>query len=161
MKRIDEEIVRSDREGTKLSLAMVDMDLFKTINDIYGHLCGDEVLCRVAEVFSKNIRPYDIIGRFAGDEFLFCFPSTELSKAVEIAERLRKNLENTEIEYEGSRIKVTASFGVAEYRPNSGMNADRLFSRADDQMYLAKRMRNCVCHEETKPSDCQRMNESQ
>ena len=161
MKRIDEEIVRSDREGTKLSLAMVDMDLFKTINDIYGHLCGDEVLCRVAEVFSKNIRPYDIIGRFAGDEFLFCFPSTELSRAVEIAERLRKNLEKTEIEYEGSRIKVTASFGVAEYRPNSGMNADRLFSRADDQMYLAKRMRNCVCHEETKPSDCQRMNESQ
>lgn len=151
MKRIEEEIVRCNRTGTALTLAMVDMDLFKTINDIYGHLCGDEVLCRTAEIFSNNIRPYDILGRFAGDEFLFCFPATGLTDAVEIADRLRKNLEDTEIEYKGSKIKATASFGLAEYIPNSGMNVDRLFSRADDQMYLAKRIRNCVCYEQAQP----------
>ena len=157
MKRIEEEMVRSAREGKPLSLAMVDMDLFKTINDIYGHLCGDEVLCRVAEVFSNNIRPYDILGRFAGDEFLFCFPSTALAEAVEISERLRKSLEATQIEYNGSKIRVTASFGLAEYSPGSGMNIDRLFSMADDQMYLAKRIRNCVHYEDIKPFDVQSM----
>lgn len=155
MRRIEEEIVRCDREGTTLTLAMVDMDLFKTINDIYGHLCGDEVLCRVAKVFEENIRPYDILGRFAGDEFLLCFPGTGLEETIEIVERLRKSLEETEIDYEGSKIRVTASFGLAEYRPNSGMNVDRLFSRADDQMYLAKRRRNCVCCEGIKSFNVQ------
>ena len=151
MKRIEEEIVRSNRSDTPLTLAMVDMDLFKKINDIYGHLCGDEVLCRVAEVFAENIRPYDILGRFAGDEFLFCFPETGLAEGIVIAERLRKSLENTEIEYKGSKIHATASFGLAEYHPKSDMNVDRLFSRADDQMYLAKRIRNWVCYEEKVP----------
>ncbi len=81
---------------------MVDMDLFKTIN-IYGHLCGDEVLCRVAKVFEENIRPYDILGRFAGDEFLLCFPGTGLEETIEIVERLRKSLEETEWNYRGQR----------------------------------------------------------
>ncbi|MDY9920467.1 MAG: sensor domain-containing diguanylate cyclase [Synergistota bacterium] len=151
MKRIEEEIIRCNRSCTPLTLAMVDMDLFKKINDIYGHLCGDEVLCRVAQVFAENIRPYDILGRFAGDEFLICFPATGLAEGIMIAERLRKNLEITEIEYNGSKIHATASFGLAECLPNSDMNVDRLFSRADDQMYLAKRIRNCVCYEETVP----------
>lgn len=145
MKRIEEEMVRSAREGKPLSLAMVDMDFFKKINDAYGHRCGDEVLCRVVEVFKENIRPYDILGRFAGDEFIFCFPATGLAEGIIIAERLRKSLENAEIEYEGSKITVTASFGLTEYQPDSNMNVDNLFSKADDQMYLAKRRRNFVC----------------
>lgn len=145
MKRIEEEIVRCNRSGTALTLAMVDMDFLKKINDAYGHRCGDEVLCRVVEVFKENIRPYDILGRFAGDEFIFCFPATGLAEGIIIAERLRKSLENAEIEYEGSKITVTASFGLTEYQPDSNMNVDNLFSKADDQMYLAKRRRNFVC----------------
>ena len=145
MKRIEEEIVRADRERTPLSLLMVDMDFFKRINDLYGHLCGDAVLCKVAEIFSENTRPYDILGRFAGDEFLVCLPGTIVAQGREIAERLRESVENAEIEYQGSKIKVTASFGLAAYDPNSKMNIDSLISEADDQMYLAKRKRNSVC----------------
>ena len=68
-----------------------------------------------------------------------------VAEGIIIAERLRKSLENAEIEYEGSKITVTASFGLTEYQPDSNMNVDNLFSKADDQMYLAKRRRNFVC----------------
>lgn len=145
MKRIEEELVRADREKSTLSVVMVDMDFFKDINDIYGHICGDAVLYKVAEVFSENIRPYDILGRFAGDEYLICFPGTEPAKAREIAERLRKSVENTEIDCKGSNIRVTASFGLASYYPDSKMSIDALISKADEQMYIAKRKRNSVC----------------
>lgn len=127
---------------------MVDMDFFKDINDLYGHLCGDAVLCRVAEIFSENIRPYDILGRFAGDEYLICFPVTEPAIAKEIAERLRKSVESTEIDCNGSTIRVTASFGLASYYPDSKISIDNLISKADEQMYIAKRKRNSVCSRE-------------
>ena len=148
MKRIEEELVRADREKTPLSVAMVDMDFFKDINDLYGHLCGDAVLCKVAEIFSENIRLYDILGRFAGDEYLICFPVTEPAIAKEIAERLRKSVESTEIDCNGSTIRVTASFGLASYYPDSKISIDNLISKADEQMYIAKRKRNSVCSRE-------------
>lgn len=144
IRRVREEVLRADREEKALSLVMVDLDHLKHINDTYGHLSGDTVLCKVADIISDNLRPYDIVGRYGGDEFLVCLPSTGAADGGRIAERLRQRLESTVIDYRGSKINATASFGVSTYEPNSGITIDSLISRADDQMYVAKRRRNSV-----------------
>ncbi len=149
MEKMTIELQRSKREQTSLSMILLDIDYFKTINDGYGHQTGDLVLQRFTEQLFKSTRSYDFIGRYGGEEFVICLPNTDLVQSRSIAERMRKNTEEMEINGPGdltSPIKVTASFGVASLSSCGKESVDSIISRADEAMYRAKREgRNRVC----------------
>jgi diguanylate cyclase len=127
-------------------LCLFDIDLFKQINDTYGHKAGDSILVQFAKILQNTTRAEDIVSRNGGEEFSVLFPSCSLTQAKEIAERVRKKVEEHEFEVPGKgKIKITISAGVAEYNP-SIQNKDQLIEYADDALYLAKHSgRNLVC----------------
>jgi two-component system cell cycle response regulator len=143
LERVTAEMARADRDSEKLSLAMVDLDHFKRINDTYGHDAGDMVLCETASRMSSVLRPYDSIGRYGGEEFLVVFPKCEIASAVAIAERIRRSISNTTIRTQSEEILVTASIGIAEVRHPTDVNA--VIREADCALFRAKQKgRDCV-----------------
>jgi len=140
--RIDEEISRSSRFGTALSLIMMDLDLFKPYNDIYGHVAGDEVLRQVGQSIKRSVRGIDIPCRYGGEEFAIILPETRLDDAHTVAERIRKGIE---LEMFAKQVPLTASLGVASW-PADGVTKEELVGCADAAMYLAKALgRNRTC----------------
>lgn len=137
-----------DLKSFQIGLILLDIDYFKNINDQYGHIFGDQILTKVADILAANLRPQDILGRYGGDEFIICLPDTNLDQADEIAERLRSKIEMMEIQDDKSLvIKLTASFGVTGLDNLSLYNdLDTLISKADNFMYQAKIKRNSVCY---------------
>lgn len=129
-------------ELNSFGLIMIDIDLFKQINDTYGHTSGDIVLKLFADCLKNNLRPMDILGRFGGDEFIVCLPNTKLSDVIEIAERLR--LKITEILISFIDAKITASLGVATFNNSIGETIESLICRVDYNMYKAKEKRNSI-----------------
>lgn len=144
MKRIEEELARAKRNHTQISLILVDIDNFKLINDLNGHLAGDYILQRFTECLNQGTRAYDFIGRFGGEEFIICLPDTELQDAYTIAERMRQDVEEMTNYYEGALIKVTGSFGVACSDSETGEPVNSLIAKADQAMYKAKGIKNRV-----------------
>jgi len=130
------ELSRARRMGHPVSLVIADLDHFKTINDTYGHLVGNEALASVARSLRAEIRPYDLASRVGGEEFAVVLPATTKRKAAEIAERLRVAIAGSDDE----RLPmVTVSLGVATFPEDAdGMNL--LIKRADDAMYQAKHL---------------------
>ena len=129
------------KRGKKLSLIVVDIDFFKKVNDTYGHLTADKILERVAKVLEHEVRKYDIVARFGGEEFFIMLPAATLGRAQAIAERVRKSILKDGFL---SRYKITASFGVSEYKQKD--NLDKISKRADKGLYKAKKEgRNRVC----------------
>ncbi|AAC06589.1 GGDEF domain-containing protein [Aquifex aeolicus] len=124
---------------TPFSIAMVDIDNFKKINDTYGHLFGDKVLKEVAKIIKKNLRRSDYVFRYGGEEFLILMPSTELKDAVRILEKIRKEVENTPICWQGKEIRVTISVGVCSDVYNGLKSPEEYIKCADEKLYLAKR----------------------
>lgn len=126
----------ADKSGEALCLAVIDLDHFKRVNDEVGHLAGDEVLRAFARVTQANVRQGDVFGRYGGEEFLLILPGTSLLAALNVAERIREQVENhTWIgKLQGP---VTVSIGLTQYIP--GESVLDLFSRTDTAMYLAKR----------------------
>lgn len=124
------------RYKNKLSLFMFDLDHFKKVNDKYGHLGGDRVLKEVALLVRENMRKEDVLARYGGEEFVAVLPETDKAKAMELADRLRSKIAALRIPFNGTTIRVTASFGVAEFIPNTGMS--RLVEDADTMLYKAK-----------------------
>ena len=138
---IDSELKRDRRYNTKLSIAIVDIDYFKNFNDTYGHLIGDEVLIMIAQYLDKNVRITDVFARWGGEEFVILFPDTTDINAKGICEKLRIAISKLNHSVAGH---VTASFGVTQYQ--KGDDAESLFKRCDDALYLAKEEgRNRVC----------------
>ena len=136
--RITLEVNKSKVTGDPLTLIIFDLDHFKKLNDNFGHDAGDYVLKEMAQVIRVGgIREQDIFARYGGEEFVILLPKTNLRQAFEIAERLRKLIENKEFLYDGKRLPVTASIGVADYRQGVVTGTD-LFKRADDAVYKAK-----------------------
>lgn len=135
--RIVDEFKRAMRFKRFLSLVMIDIDHFKKLNDTYGHQTGDEVLKRVASILRKTIRTHDLPVRYGGEEFALLLPETELTGAQSVAERIRKMIEAEIIEYDGKVIKITASFGVAEF-PECANNPEELIKAADMALYYSK-----------------------
>ena len=136
--RIAIEVNKCKVTGEPLSLVIFDLDHFKKLNDNYGHDAGDYVLKEMAQVIRSNgIREQDVFARYGGEEFVILLPKTNLKQSFEIAERLRKLIENKEFLYDGKRLPVTASIGVADYRQGVITGTD-LFKRADDAVYKAK-----------------------
>ncbi|CAM4168001.1 sensor domain-containing diguanylate cyclase [Vreelandella rituensis] len=131
--RLETEVEQTRRYGRPLSLIMLDIDQFKSINDSHGHDVGDQVLVRLARVLLENIRMTDLCARWGGEEFIVIAPETALPKAVLLAEKLRRAIAGKDFPVVG---QVTASFGVVEVGPDE--LATRLLKRADQVLYQAK-----------------------
>jgi len=131
------EIERLRRFGHPLAAMMIDIDIFKNINDSYGHHTGDQVIQHVAKRLAGSLREVDILGRFGGDEFNVLLPETDLFTASSVAERLRVSVQDTPILIETVPIKVTISIGVAKAAADIP-NLDTLLGRADKALYIAK-----------------------
>ncbi|MDI3535113.1 MAG: hypothetical protein PWQ82_1478 [Thermosediminibacterales bacterium] len=137
---LKQELKRAGRTGLPFSVIMVDLDHFKRVNDRFGHAAGDLVLKSLVDMIKGRIRKTDCLARWGGEEFVILLPDTPVDKAAGLAEELREHLSLMDIPGIG---RVTASFGVAGYRP--GDTVDTLLKKADDMMYVAKAAgRNCV-----------------
>ena len=134
----------SQRHDYPVSMLVIDLDRFKSVNDSHGHPVGDRVLCKVAETLTSVTRTADLCVRMGGDEFVVLLPWTGLAEALECAERIRLALCDQCIETEsGERIGIGVSIGAASYR--RGMTLDQLYRQADEALYAAKRAgRGCV-----------------
>jgi diguanylate cyclase (GGDEF)-like protein len=117
---------------------MADLDYFKKINDTFGHLAGDEALKHFVNIIKRNLRKSDYVFRIGGEEFLILLPNTELKDAAEIVERIRKDLEESPLYYDGKEIKLTASFGLAEVDKNKYIS--EIIKEADEKLYKAKEL---------------------
>lgn len=126
------------------SILMIDIDNFKHVNDVYGHLVGDNVLCEVANCLVQCARAADVVTRFGGEEFCIILPDTGLAEAKHIADRMRSEIAKISLA-EVNNQSITVSIGVAEFLTNQE-NSTTLLSRADDALYQAKKLgRNRVC----------------
>ncbi len=137
---LSRELTRVEREGTSVGVVMVDLDHFKSVNDNYGHTAGDAVLGEAARRMQSTIRQYDAIGRYGGEEFLVMLPGCDEHTSYTQAERMRKNLAQAKMSLNESAICVTASFGATVALPGQVWTAESLIRKADEALYLAKRL---------------------
>jgi diguanylate cyclase (GGDEF)-like protein len=151
--RLIEEIGRAERYNTELALMMIDLDLFKNVNDTYGHMVGDEVLIRIAHTIQEQVRSFDIPARFGGEEFSVILPETDHDSARKVAERLRKKISEITFSLDGSgdeplslqttpeskaSFSITISVGITSYQHSAGISEDILIEQADKALYNAK-----------------------
>lgn len=142
--RIEAEDARFLRYGRSTALLVLDIDHFKRINDTYGHEAGDVALKALADVISSAIRGTDLAARLGGEEFVVLLPETTLAGATEIAERLRRRVEEMVVEWQGEPIEIRTSIGVAAC-PECAASPTQLLANADAALYASKRAgRNCV-----------------
>lgn len=143
---LDKELKRCLREENKLGIALIDIDCFKKVNDIHGHIEGDLILKHIALKLKECLRPYDIIGRFGGDEFIFCLPNIDLQSAKIIGERLRTHIIENPYQRANDNILLTISVGikVVTIKSEDIIDANQLVTDVDQLLYKAKRKRNSV-----------------
>jgi len=137
---LDMEIQRTHRSNTPLSLAILDLDDFKAVNDAHGHPCGDSVLQGFAEVLKDSIRSYDLAARLGGEEFAVLLPGTGLYKSQTVCERLLENVAKREhyCDHGLKPIRVTCSIGLACYRGRVKYASEKFMDLADAALYEAK-----------------------
>jgi len=133
---LEKEFVRWQRYQKPLSLVVWDIDFFKRVNDEYGHAAGDKVLKTIARIFMQATRDADFIARFGGEEFVGVFPETRLEDALTLANKIREKIETSKFHYENKPVPITASAGLATFRPNDTI--DDVFKRADAALYRSK-----------------------
>ncbi len=129
-------VTKFHSHAENLSIIMIDIDHFKTINDTYGHQGGDTILHDVAEVIGRSIRRSDIFGRYGGEEFLLVLPFQSHEIAMKIGEKIRMNVEKTSFYYNARAIRVSVSLGIATLRADDDDKS--LLKRADDALYRSK-----------------------
>lgn len=130
------EYTRWQRYQKPLSLIIWDIDFFKRVNDEYGHAAGDKVLKTIARIFKQATRDADFISRFGGEEFVGLFPETRLEDALLLANKVRDKIATSKFHYENRPVPITASAGLASFRPNDTIES--VFKRADAALYRAK-----------------------
>jgi len=126
------------RSGRAFSIIIIDIDDFKQINDLYGHVSGDEYLKSITELFTQSLREQDIAGRIGGEEFLVILPETAIDGAFQLAVRIRKAVEDFVLDYLNFKIKTTISAGVCQYEKTI-KDMNELLDIADQALYEAKR----------------------
>lgn len=137
MERLKAETGRAERMGRPLAVALLDVDRFKTVNDAWGHETGDRALIEIGRAISDAVRDYDVCGRWGGEEFMIIMPEIGAGEAVPVVERVRAAVSALRVATAGEPLTLTASFGVAEWRPNESLSDT--IRRADEAMYAAKR----------------------
>lgn len=145
MSQLSTSMIQAKRHGHSLSIALLDIDHFKWVNDLHGHICGDDVLRGVAAALKNGIHNgIDVPARYGGEEFMVIMPFTGLETAVDVSDRLRNTIKGQAVDCENKNVSVTCSFGVAEYI--SGETMEQFIERADISLYQAKHGgRNRVC----------------
>jgi len=133
---LDAEVAEAQQSGMPLAVIMTDIDHFKQFNDTYGHQEGDFILKEVARIMSSTCRELDIVGRYGGEEFIIMLPNAPLSGARNIAERIRRGIEDRLFSHMGKKYKVTLSLGVTQLDPLD--SSDDFIKRADEALYEAK-----------------------
>lgn len=133
---MNREIARAQRSGKPLSVAVLDLDNFKKLNDTYGHSAGDAALVHLARIIRRTVRPTDVIARYGGEEFVIILGDTDLDTAVTVTTRLQRELTKRFFLHNNERMLITFSAGVAQYQP--GEDDASVFGRADQAMYQAK-----------------------
>jgi two-component system, cell cycle response regulator len=149
LEMLSREWVRAKRANTHLSIAMIDIDYFKKINDVYGHQGGDEVLIQFSKIIQQSLREYDFVGRIGGEEFLVISPSMHAVSlgftSENLYERLRKQIETTPFLFNQKQIHITTSIGVSNIE--EAQSFERLLEGADQALYQAKNQgRNQICY---------------
>ncbi|NNC54213.1 MAG: GGDEF domain-containing protein, partial [Pseudomonadales bacterium] len=135
--RLADEYKRWRRYKRPLSLVVADIDLFKNVNDSYGHAAGDKVLKIVAKIMAQQLRESDFVARYGGEEFVFLLPETSLEAATLAVEKVRRAIEASPFKFKQAPVPITCSFGLAEFADEDTVEA--VFERADQAMYRAKR----------------------
>ena len=144
--RLREEMKRHQRHQDELSLMMIDLDYFKSVNDTYGHQAGDMVLQEVGKILNHMLRESDFPARYGGEEFVVILPQTREDQAWILAERLRSQIGQTFFSFQKKRFRVTASIGIAGIKPCALTPPETLLRNADMALYQAKTNgRNMVC----------------
>lgn len=137
--QLDKVLAEYQREGRDFSISIIDLDFFKKINDTYGHLAGDLILRAFAELLTANFRPYDLVGRHGGEEFLVVTINTDVRQTESMLSRLREMIKGRTFDYQGTPLTVTFSAGVANTRDlESAPLLEKLIRIADERLYLAK-----------------------
>lgn len=135
---LGKEMSRHQRDNNPLAIIFADLDHFKQVNDTYGHLAGDAVLCEVTQRIANALRPYDSLGRYGGEELLLTLPACGTQKAVEVAERIRKKIDVIPIDTRFGAIASSVSIGVTVLAPGEQISLQSLLQRADEALYRAK-----------------------
>jgi diguanylate cyclase (GGDEF)-like protein len=135
--RLQEEILRSGRSQTPLSLIMCDVDHFKRYNDQFGHQAGDQLLRTLAAILGSFARPVDFVARYGGEEFALILPNFVRSEAAALAERIRARVADEPFVFSGSPTRATMSLGVAAF-PTDATTASQIVRVADERLYKAK-----------------------
>jgi diguanylate cyclase (GGDEF)-like protein len=144
--RLDEELARSKRHDLDLSIAVIDIDNLKQVNDTYGHLIGDQTLKRVAHVLQNTLRASDVVARYGGDEFTVIMPQTEREEAEKVMDRVMLGIDAEGIIEDGTVFPMpTRSYGIAAYSQD-GDQPTQLFAIADSRLYLAKKSKKNLSH---------------
>jgi len=133
-----QELARAQRQGSATSILLLDLDLFKHVNDTWGHPAGDAVLKNVATVANSSVRSTDLVGRLGGEEFIILLPNTARDAAHKLAEKLRANLERSPTPWAQGQIRSTVSIGVASTTAAENHDFDHLYTSADKALYSAK-----------------------
>lgn len=129
---------RQVREGGSFGIVLLDVDHFKSVNDTYGHLCGDTVLQEVVRRVTSTVRAYDTVGRYGGEEFLIVAPSSGAEGILRLSERVRLAIEATPIKVDAGEISVTVSLGLAVSSEAAPLDPKLMLSTADEALYRAK-----------------------
>jgi diguanylate cyclase (GGDEF)-like protein len=135
---LDRDMTRAMRNRLPLCVLMIDIDHFKTVNDVYGHLAGDRVLCGVVDALRARTRAQDMVGRYGGEEFMVLLPDTALEGGIQLAEKLRQGVASTTHNINGERVSVTVSIGLCGGYVANGESWDQLIQEADAALYRAK-----------------------
>ena len=139
---LKDELTHSLTHNIPLTLALIDIDHFKRVNDTYGHLTGDEVLVMLSDLIRKQVRKYDHVGRYGGEEFLLVLPGTNIEEATTIIDRIRSAIANYRFTIRQHDISVTVSCGLSSYK---GQSMHQLIEEADKHLYEAKKQGRNLC----------------
>ncbi len=145
IERSESEINRAKRYHTSLTVLMLDLDYFKRINDNFGHKAGDNVLVEVSKALKKSVRDIDLVGRYGGEEFIILCPESDSASSLQVARRIREDIENLSLELNTQPVRMTISIGVAVEASGENLSLDTLIQHADEALYRSKEIgRNCV-----------------
>ena len=137
MENLKAETARAERLERPLTVVLIDVDRFKSVNDVYGHEAGDKVLVRIANAIRSSVRDYDMCGRWGGEEFMVIMPEIGAAEGAGVVERMRQAIEGIEMMADEQPLRISASFGIAERKP--GERISDTISRADAALFEAKR----------------------